>query len=51
MSAFLHRLFGHRWQDTHCNRYMIATRQVCACGAVREWHGGIEGGWVEAGKP
>jgi hypothetical protein len=44
------RLFGHKWQATHCNRYMIDTRQVCRCGAVREWQGGIEGGWVEGGR-
>jgi hypothetical protein len=45
MTKLLCRLFGHSWQTTHTNRYMIPTREVCRCGAVREWHGGIEGGW------
>ena len=36
----------HRWRTTHTNRYMIPTRQACQCGAIREWHGGVEGGWV-----
>lgn len=50
MTKLMCRLFGHRWQTTHTNRYMIPTREVCRCGAVREWHGGISGAWREASR-
>jgi hypothetical protein len=34
-------IFGHKWEATHTNQWMIPTRERCmACGTVREWSGG-----------
>ena len=34
-------IFGHTWDTTHTNPWMIPTRERCtACGTVREWSGG-----------
>ncbi len=32
--VFRHR---HRWETTHTNRWMVATRQKCACGVTRSF--------------
>lgn len=39
MMSFLRRLLRHRhkWETTHTNRWMVATRQVCRCSVVREF--------------
>lgn len=33
---FSERLHRHYWNTTHTNRWMIATKQACRCGASRE---------------
>jgi len=49
LRALLCRIFGHGWETTHTNRWMVPTRQECGCGASRDWHGFLDGEWVDNG--